>query len=149
MTAPIQLIDDVTCVVSANLRSSGVIGIRQPEVTANDGGWHSSDRSPVADWLHGCTASVCMRWRRRRRCITALQETFFLNLLTCFCGRTRIQCFHFLELLGRQTGQLADKVNQVPCLFGALLGSGAPRWHPRQPYTVLDDVEQLTIAQRL
>src|SRR6266542_5690940 len=82
----------------------------------------------------------------RRRVGTPAEELLFLDLLPDLFRGSRVQFFHFLNLLGREPRELTNEVHQMPARVRPLVGSGRPGRHSGQTNAVLDDVEQLTVC---
>src|SRR4051812_12785628 len=72
----------------------------------------------------------------------------FLHLAP-FRHAPRVHVLHLQLLLAREPRQVADEGDELPGLVLAVLASVAPARHARHPHAVLDDVEELAVAELL
>src|SRR3954468_22741527 len=79
----------------------------------------------------------------------SFQKLFFLPFLFEVVRALRIHLLHLFDLARRESRKMADEVNQLPRVLCILFCAAAPGGHSAQTNTVLDDVEQLTIAHPL
>src|SRR2546428_12768453 len=79
----------------------------------------------------------------------SLQERLVILQFTPFGGSLRGEAFHFELLLRGQLRQVPDECHQLPVCALALLAAVAPGRPAGGPDSVLDDVEQVSIADAL
>src|ERR1700688_406821 len=70
--------------------------------------------------------------------VAAPQEAFIVLFLLLFGRALRIERLHLFQILGRQVAQMPDEVHEFPGVQ-IIIPSRAPRRHPRQTHSVLDD----------
>src|SRR4051794_38840608 len=75
------------------------------------------------------------------------KSLFFLFFLP-FCRTLRVQSLHLFTLLELHVRQVPDEVNEFPRVPFIVIGR-APSWHSSKADSVLDNVEQLAIAEVL
>src|SRR5262245_51099337 len=96
-----------------------------------------------------CSLVIVIVGRGMRPFLAARQEVADRGFLLDVAPAARVQLLHLRELLGGEALEAPDEVNELPGLAVVLRTRLAPGRHPREPYPVLDDGEQLAVRQGL
>ena len=99
--------------------------------------------------MSSCVVVLGCTRRRRRPRIGAFQKTLLLDFFPNFCGRSRVQGGHLIDLSLAEMRQPADEVHQMPAALFARRRAGRPSWHACEPDAMFYHVKKLAVGHLL